>query len=139
MLLIISEDEDLTTSEVINWLQYQKTKFVRINSKTKVELESFALKDDKIFWSLRIFKADSKSAFTLTSDEISAYWYRRGYLNVESGIEVWQPLDQDLLSALDSYVNNNNRDWIEIIYDSFRHIKHIGSIKDNYLNKLHCL
>lgn len=69
MILIISQDQETTTTEVIRWLIFMKKKFIRVN-------------DDEIFTikviNKRLYLESHKHSFFL--DEITSFWYRRGEL-----------------------------------------------------------
>ncbi|MBL1223219.1 grasp-with-spasm system ATP-grasp peptide maturase [Chryseobacterium sp. L7] len=70
MILIISQNNDITTTEVIKYLIQMKKKFIRIH-----EDEFFEIKTR----SKKIFLESSRNTFFL--DEIKSVWYRRGGLN----------------------------------------------------------
>ena len=74
MILIVSEKEDHSTNEVIQWLLYFNAKFIRVNRGDKLVLRK-----------VRISNSVSNS-FVILSDKIgeisleniNAFWYRRG-------------------------------------------------------------
>lgn len=70
MILIISENNERTTTEVIRWLTSMDKKFIRVH-------------DDEIFeikvYQKKIYLESERSKFFL--DDITSVWYRRGGLN----------------------------------------------------------
>ncbi len=47
MLLILSEDSDYSTIEVIDWLLYNNTSFVRINGTSTIQFKIYKLEMHK--------------------------------------------------------------------------------------------
>ena len=71
MILIVSEDNDQSTVDVIKWLVYTKKEFFRINPNDRVNVcqyngEGFIIKVNNYF--------------TINTADISAFWYRRGFI-----------------------------------------------------------
>lgn len=73
MLLIISEDKDQSTNQVIDWLIFLNKKFFRINDSEKLEHISLKLNNKGVFGILQL---DIHRNVSLS--EIDCYWYRRG-------------------------------------------------------------
>jgi ATP-GRASP peptide maturase of grasp-with-spasm system len=73
MVLIISQDDDYSTLEIIKWLIYYNVSYIRVNSQDKVQLEELDIQS-KTF----IFKIDGK---IVNLADISYIWYRRGKFN----------------------------------------------------------
>lgn len=69
MILIISQDQEITTTEVIRWLTYMNKKFIRVNDD-----ENFSIR----IINKRFYLESHKHSFFL--DEITSFWYRRGEL-----------------------------------------------------------
>ncbi|MDR2237553.1 MAG: grasp-with-spasm system ATP-grasp peptide maturase [Chryseobacterium sp.] len=69
MILIISENKEATTTEVIRWLVFLNKDFIRVH-----EDEVFEIKMEN----KRIYLESKKNSFFI--DEISNVWYRRGGL-----------------------------------------------------------
>lgn len=70
MILILSEDQDRTTTEVIRWLVHFDLPFIRVH-----EDEIFSINIEKE----RIYLESSRNSFFI--EDISSVWYRRGGLN----------------------------------------------------------
>jgi len=73
MVLIISQDNDYSTLEVIKWLKHFKVKYIRINSDDQVHIQEWDLQKKSF-----IFKIEDAS---VNLDSISYIWYRRGKLS----------------------------------------------------------
>lgn len=69
MILIISNEDDFTTNEVIKWLIALKKQFIRVSEK-----DIFSIKTEN----KKIYLQSKNKKFYL--DEISSLWYRRGEL-----------------------------------------------------------
>jgi ATP-GRASP peptide maturase of grasp-with-spasm system len=72
MILIISNNNERTTTKITEWLLQMKKKFIRIH-----EDEVFEIKTE----SKKIFLKSDRTTFFL--DEISSVWYRRGRLKIK--------------------------------------------------------
>lgn len=75
MLLIVSEEEDYSTNEVIDWLAAKNVSFIRINTEDFVEISSVEIKSDKTTILLR-YKDQ-----TFSLDDITSVWVRRGSIH----------------------------------------------------------
>jgi hypothetical protein len=74
MILIVSQKDDHSTSEIIQWLLYYKTRFVRVNRGDKLTLLKASISNNR--W--HIFTLLSKEYGEINLRDISAVWYRRG-------------------------------------------------------------
>jgi ATP-GRASP peptide maturase of grasp-with-spasm system len=71
MILILSDEFDFSTTQVLEWLDTYSLKWIRINPNEKIKLKF--LGDDILF--------DLKGNSFLLS-EVKGFWYRRGFLNL---------------------------------------------------------
>lgn len=60
MVLIISEEKDLITNDVIDWLIYYNYPFIRINPTTKVEIENFIISNREVAFTLLVSDPNKK-------------------------------------------------------------------------------
>ena len=74
MLLIISSEYDVSTDQVIDWLNYYSIEFTRINK----EAESLSININNSETSIKLL-TDNR---TINFNSISSFWYRK------NGIEV---------------------------------------------------
>ena len=118
MILILSNEYDTSTTLVIDWLESQNKKWVRINSNDKIKIR---LIGDDIEFILSSMK------FRLS--DLTAYWYRRGFLNV---------LHQSLYEndEFNGFRKVEFNKLLEFIYFSLSKLKSINRIENSDLNKL---
>ena len=95
MILILTNNDENTTDEVIDWLHYYKSPFIRINGGDVQNLKSIRINDGA---NQTKFTVDGEE---VCSDNISSYWYRRGEMNIGYEKSVLKPLNEINLSKLD--------------------------------------
>ncbi|WP_449401466.1 grasp-with-spasm system ATP-grasp peptide maturase [Chryseobacterium wanjuense] len=117
MILIISNNNDRTTTEVIKWLSLMKKKFIRIH-----EDETFDIKVDK----KRIYLESQRNKFYL--DKITSVWYRRGGLKFKHLIYNNPSIDIHM---------NEVQHWLEdYVRKTLENKKHINKESNSHINKL---
>ncbi len=129
MILILSEANDDSTTQVIDWIDFLGEKFLRINSSDEVRLNSLAVGNTN-FASLEILDT------IYSTQQIDAYWYRRGELNlsIEATIdneirsEIKRIISRHLVAEIDTLKNT--------LYKIFEAKRSIGSFDNSYLEKL---
>lgn len=110
MILIISENHERTTNEVIRWLISLEKKFIRVH-----EDEVFVIKTKD----RRIYVESERNCFFI--DEITNVWYRRGGLRF-----LRKKYDDD---AVDIYMNEHQH-WLEnYVRNYLENKKHINKEK----------
>ncbi|MBP1165616.1 MULTISPECIES: grasp-with-spasm system ATP-grasp peptide maturase [unclassified Chryseobacterium] len=117
MILIISDNNDISTTEVIKWLLVMEKKFIRVH-----EDEIFEIKiRNKSF-----FLESARSLFFL--DDIHSVWYRRGGLNFKR------------LRYKNKAINinmNETQHWLEdYVKKKLESVKHINKESNSLVNKL---
>ena len=117
MILILSENKDLSTTQVIEWLNFFKKKWIRINAEEKIQIECIG--DDYLF-------VTDDCTFKLSA--ISSFWYRRGFFNIK--------LDLTQIIEFDQQIKRESSVLLQYIYYKLFQIKHIDSIKNVSVNKL---
>ncbi len=131
MLLIISEPDDATTDNVINWLKYYNVNYFRINNTNFFDF--FRLYIDENGMSDYICKQND---FVIKLSEVEGFWYRRGKLSLNI-IPVGEQQDNILREAANNYLLNEYDSITEFIYSRLHSIKFsIGNIYENNTNKL---
>ncbi|WP_394674858.1 grasp-with-spasm system ATP-grasp peptide maturase [uncultured Chryseobacterium sp.] len=118
MILIISDEYDMSTNIVIDWLDYYKMKWLRINDTDKCEMSS---SDFGIFLKIKGVLVDI--------DEIRAVWYRRGFISVGE----FKKLQ---IHQLNSYLLHNKSVLHEYLQYKLSHKKQINSFSKANVNKL---
>jgi ATP-GRASP peptide maturase of grasp-with-spasm system len=118
MILILSEKEDFSTTQIIEWLNYIKKKWIRINKDDLIEV--------KCIGNDLSFKIDDEVKFHLS--EIKSVWYRRGALNFKR--------DLTNIKEIDDYINQEFTTLKQYIYYRLSKIHHLDTINNSYVNKL---
>lgn len=77
MVLILSDNFDPSTTDVINWLNYLKVKWIRINENDRIKLLSVEISDKENCNVVILVNNHQK----IQLKEIKSYWYRRGHLS----------------------------------------------------------
>ncbi len=77
MVLIISDEYDLSTNLVIDYLKYNRVNFVRINDIDRVMIKNITISNGAINYQLIV--STSEGLMEIDSDKIESYWYRRGW------------------------------------------------------------
>ncbi len=131
MLLIFSEEYEMSTDEVIDWLHYFKRPFTRFN-----ETNHFAFEEAQLIgnnWQIILTKGADK----IDLEAISHYWYRRGYFHIEQ--KAIKTLNKGVNDQLDTQIGGELYKIEELIHSRLKDMNHIGSYVENYLNKLNIL
>lgn len=117
MILIISKNNEITTTTVIKLLVAMNKQFIRIH-----ENEIFEIKAAE----KRIFLKSTRNQFFL--DEISAVWYRRG--NIAFDTLKYQN------QAIDRYMSEVQHWLMDYVIKSLEGKKHINKESNSNVNKL---
>jgi len=92
MILIISDQHDKTTNNVIYWLLYFKINFYRINDTTKIEISKFSFGLNFVDIKILLTNESSNENEEINYNDIKCVWYRRGFFNLDlSSFLVDQP------------------------------------------------
>jgi ATP-GRASP peptide maturase of grasp-with-spasm system len=125
MILILSQNLDLSTSHVIDWIESFGEKVCRVNETDFFDSICFISNNSG-------FKINLRGKYKeINSDEIKAFWYRRGQIKIKH--------PKGLLDVEDSNLTNWYKTEVQYvkntIYDSLKHIHHVGCISNNRINK----
>jgi len=131
MVIIISNAEDRSTDEVISWLKYDGQEVLRINSSDRIMIHEIS------------FEPETEIRFSvnggrkISSQEVSAYWYRRGSkkeLFAQQNIEF---STAELSSLVTDYLDDANLVLADLFFNVLESIAgRIGSIDNAMNNKL---
>jgi ATP-GRASP peptide maturase of grasp-with-spasm system len=117
MILIISDSHDLSTTQVIEWLNLLDKQWIRINNEDNISAEFIGT--DIIF---------TIEDLTFHLSAIKSVWHRRGFLNfkhLKSGV-----------IEFDRFLNTEIRDLTDYVYYQLSKLPRIDSIRNAYINKL---
>jgi len=120
MVLIISNNSDLSTDDVIEYLDLYNLKWIRINEDEIVKLK-FLVNDIII----------ETSDFRIRMSEIKSCWYRRGFINNE--ILVIKPTSENYI---DSFNFKENYSLSSYFYFLLNKKKNLNNILNASVNKL---
>lgn len=114
--------------------------FQRLNRTSSVTLVSLCIHDSQPQFTLKTSEHYLPGQYRLIhSSGISAYWYRRGYLNLEQQELIPAPGDEDidyrLKKGINEYLSRENAKVGELLNYHLRSIPHLGSVFDNAVNK----
>ena len=117
MILIISKKADLSTDYVIDWLLFYNVNFVRINIEDNLEI---------IFENNSIIFKSIDYCFEL--NEIKAFWYRRGKLNIK--------YQKNNIMELDAFLHQEILKIEEYIFYRLEQLPNINSFLKSDVNRL---
>lgn len=118
MIMILSEDNDLSTTQVIQWLDFFKKAWIRINISDKINFE-FSGTDIN-------FILDSASC---KLSEIHSVWFRRGFFSFDL-------LFSTEFKIFDDFLTTEYKNLIEYVYYKLSEKKCINNIQSYAVNKL---
>lgn len=123
MILILSSENDSSTTRVIKWLRHYNQPFLRLNEKDEVLI--LKLTDEEL-----VFKIKN---LTVKLSEIISIWYRRGNFNI------------DLISSnsgdknLERYKENEKKEIVEYVHNLLRKKRNLNNYNYCSVNKLDVL
>lgn len=133
MILICTEANDFSTTQVIKWINYYGAKYIRYNWQDKIRIiKTIGLNDF-------LFEIESQyGTITLKFSDITAYWYRRGGINLAYDI-----LDDNTTYAKNinqylAFENSSLLGFMEALFEE-KTIHKIGKRNFNAINKLQLL
>lgn len=130
MILIISENNDLTTDKIICWLLYLNKPFIRINDTDKVSILNLKISnDDKVNFDLEVLNR------IIPYKSIVSVYYRRGRLNINN----FELIEHSSNKQLNLLINKEIQTLLEFVHYALELKKSIGSFKNRSLNKLKVL
>lgn len=141
MILILSEENDYATNDVIDWLRYYGIRFFRINESDSIRIIDWQMKESVFEFDIEVSSPYYSSPKKISSKEISAYWYRRGFLNIRGGYVPMPTYYNEKLNRVIQRINCHLRDEnmriVDFLHFYFGTIKHIGCFYENLrINKM---
>lgn len=134
MLLILSEKGDLSTNDVIDWLDYFHVPFIRLNTDEASGVTLFAERTGE---GLKCFV--KTSTHTVSFDQITAYWYRRGGIPQFRipAQSVNAAFEEKIAAKVKDYLNMESRTLYAFLHKQLDAIPgKIGSYEKGGVNKL---
>lgn len=131
MILILSEEMDLSTNEVIDWFKFYKQDFIRINNEDLIEVEEINISNGKLI-SLIISIVNRQQKIDLC--QITSYWYRKG--DFQFDFKLPTTIHYDLNEEIKEFLMAERFKIIDFIHLFLQEINGIGCIYEDARNKL---
>jgi ATP-GRASP peptide maturase of grasp-with-spasm system len=131
MVLILSDESDLSTIDVIRWLDYYSHKWIRIGLDNKISVQSLHMDGSEYR-----FVITTERGEIINSEELTSYWYRRGALqfNYHSNFEKIENLR--LRTTISNHIQSELGYLREGIYHILSKLKHINDFRNSDVNKI---
>ncbi len=117
MIFIITEENDRSTCDIIDWLIYYNEEYIVVTDKDKVEIVEIDPSGEFII------SIDNKH---ISSDEINGFWYRRGELTPNINI----PDKNDNIKPIRDLFNN----YAYTEYTRLNNFIHYSLFNKNHIN-----
>lgn len=125
-ILIISENDDLSTDDVIGWLDYYNCSFKRVTDEKAVQLDYCHISNDS-----SLIQSFNTQDHSFCMSEFKSTWYRRGQLQIKSTTD-----HNSLFNRFRLQEDNKLTEFFDINSSGF---VRVNSYKDNFINKLDVL
>lgn len=126
MILILSQEFEPSTDYVLDWLDFYDINYFRVNGNDKIQIIEYQLNNSGVDFILKI------NGKLIQLKDISAYWYRRGYINLEDYNEKLSNLNNNSLTF---YLSEELVKLRELLDFSLKKKYHLGSFLNNNINK----
>jgi ATP-GRASP peptide maturase of grasp-with-spasm system len=136
MLLILSESNDLSTSQVMKWLLHYNISTLRINKEIPIEIINFQLSNEN---GINICIKYNNNTYELNL--FDQYWYRRGQIfMLRDRTNKLESIKQSkVIKAVEAHINDEVSIVLDFIYDYLEQLPKIGSFQTRGVNKLKAL
>jgi ATP-GRASP peptide maturase of grasp-with-spasm system len=128
MILIFSESNDISTSQVMEWLLQAGKNVLRLNECDR--LERFTLQKNSI--ELYFYQLSTSRHIAINLDDIETVWYRKGGLSFEQWLE-----QQFNNNYIDRYIQRELKVVTDYIYYVLSRKKMLATKFTSSMNKLH--
>jgi len=131
-ILIFSIENENSTTQVIEWLNYYNEKYIRINN-GKFNLHKLLI--GNIGYN---FEFEYQNTL-LNSDNIKSFWYRRGNIQIKFDLDTKKNENEILRTQIQEHLElelNSLRDSVYLILDEKKHINSYHSSSTNKLKTL---
>jgi len=129
MILIQTDLNDISSSDVIDWLLYYKKKFIRISLNDEISSTIKLSNNSKV---VKIFINDVE--YNLS--DLTSYWYRRSFFNFKIDKLKGNTLE---IRTLNQYLSNEYEKVELFLNEQLVMLNSYGNIIDNNINKLKVL
>jgi len=127
-IVIITNEDDHSTNNVLDWLYYFKQAVFRVNGKTLVDIDAIEILENDI-----IIKNNNK---LINYNEIKAFWHRRSNFKIVPFPTIKTKKPFLFLNELDFHLKNELKKVNEFLHYKFMQKRSIGNIFSTDINKL---
>lgn len=131
MILIISEQEDYTTIEVLKWLNYMNIEWVKVDDLSQVEFQLVSLINDEP----TVIMKDKSTSTTIKLADVQAYWYRRGRIGMRK-YEEDDRLPASLNKSIERYCQQESSALISFFFHLLKDLPNLANNNSLEVNKL---
>ena len=140
MVLIISNEYELSTDSVIDWLVHYQIPFVRINEKTQVDVYNISVDPQGQTDDIELVLNDHfQQNRHLKLSDVQSVWYRRGGINISTHRGPVKLFNEDALQILHQYLFEEKKELEYVIYQLLKKKKHLNTYYDDEINKIEAL
>ena len=125
MILILSEENELSTNYVIDWLNYYQSSYIRVNQEDEIILSEFNLENSEIDLNL------SSNDYSFNLSDISCVWYRRGFINLKFFL-----FGKNLKDNIKDRVRNEYSQFSSFLYELLFNKPSLNSFQHAVVDKL---
>lgn len=133
MILIISSEDDYSTSKVMQWLVQMNKKIIRISTKNNIKALKLNINNKNTSIAIQA------NGQQIDLDKINTYWYRRSKLNYSHFIPEQEIISKEINQQLKTAMLKELKIFDQFIHNHLRKKKHIGSYLKNEVNKIEIL
>lgn len=130
MIIILSENNDQSTSEVIEWLLHSKVDFLRIHDTDEVSIKNIEINQDGYIFDLEV------KGNTISSKDVTSFWFRRGWFRLPRKVAFCPDLPSKTIAQIQDHLNAENDVLKQFLYNVLTYTRHIGSPLTDKNNKL---
>jgi ATP-GRASP peptide maturase of grasp-with-spasm system len=133
MLLILSEQIDVSTDKVCDWLNYYNAEYIRINTETN----SFNIYGNISFVGSQLNFELILNEKSYNLDDISCIWCRRGHVHIEfPRVDDINFQDSDILETIEQHLKNETNTLVHFFEYLIEEKMHINNMDHYNSNKL---
>jgi len=134
MILILTSSDDQSTLQVIQWLNFHKLAWAKIDTNTPLTLIELLIDRET-----EEFIVDTPEGVRIDTREISAYWYRRGHLNLNIQVNLNDELSEVTRRQFETHMESEVRILIDSLHFCLAKKKRLNTFQTADLNKHHVL
>ena len=134
MILILSENDDVSTDYTIEWFHHLDIPFIRLNTEDlRNSVAQIEFKDSE----LQVFFIFKGQKFSL--NEIKGVWFRRSFLDFKSGFFESPEKGDEIVRQVYELLNRENETLISFLVTRLTQLRSLNSQQEYNANKLQSL